>query len=136
MEWYNILTIVLGAFGTLGGISGAISIYHAKSNKQTIDISNFQTMLNEAQEMYKDAREETKELRKEFSDYKNENAKYITAFKHRFENIEVRLSNAEHAVMQGYRCTFPPDPKDCPVLQEYEKMHCHNCIENAEKLND
>lgn len=136
MEWYNILTMVLGALGTFGGIGGAISIYQAKSNKQTIDIGNFQTMLNEAQEMYKDARNETKELRTEFSTYKEETSKYIIEFKKRFNNIEKRLSNAERAVAQGYRCPFPPDIKDCPVLQEYEKTHCLNCIENAEKHNN
>lgn len=134
MEWYNIVTMLLGGLGTLGGVGGVISIYQAKSNKQTIDVGNFQTMLNEAQEMYNDARTETKELRKEFSDYKAENARYITAFKERFSNIEKRLSNTEHAIAQGYRCPFPPNIKDCPVLQEYEKTHCSTCIDNAEKV--
>jgi hypothetical protein len=45
MEWYNILCLVLGA---LGGTAGLVSIYHAKSHKDTIDINNMQEMLDEA----------------------------------------------------------------------------------------
>lgn len=136
MEWYNILTMVLGALGTFGGIGGAISIYQAKSNKQTIDVGNFKKMLDEAQEMYDAANEEKKEYIKEFYEYRVENAKYVAEFKKRFSNIESRLQQTEKAVSQAYRCTFPPDIKDCPVLQEYEKSHCLNCIGNAEHNNN
>ena len=35
MEWYNILTIVIGAFG---GITGIISLYNAKPNRTKIEV--------------------------------------------------------------------------------------------------
>ena len=44
MEWYNILVLLLGGFG---GISGVISLYHAKSNKDTIDIKNLHSIIEE-----------------------------------------------------------------------------------------
>lgn len=130
MVWYEILTLVVGAFG---GTAGIIAIYKAKPEKTSIEVKNMQTMLDEAHEMYDDARKETKELREEFSTYKEENMQYVAEFKARFAKIEDRLSKTELAVYQGYRCPFPPKVADCPVLKEYEKGNCSECKANVEQ---
>lgn len=130
MVWYEILTLVVGAFG---GTAGIIAIYKAKPEKTSIEVKNMQTMLDEAHEMYDDARKETKELREEFSKYKEENMVYVAEFKNRFAKIEDRLSKTELAVYQGYRCPFPPKVADCPVLKEYEKGNCSECKANVEQ---
>ena len=130
MVWYEILTLVVGAFG---GTAGIIAIYKAKPEKTSIEVKNMQTMLNEAHEMYDDARKETNELREEFSKYKKENMQYVAEFKNRFAKIEDRLSKTELAVYQGYRCPFPPKVADCPVLKEYEKGNCSECKANVEQ---
>ena len=127
MVWYEILTLVVGAFG---GTAGIIAIYKAKPEKTSIEVKNMQTMLDEAHEMYDDARKETKELREEFSKYKEENMQYVAEFKNRFAKIEDRLAKTELAVYQGYRCPFPPKVADCPVLKEYEKGNCEECKAN------
>ena len=124
MVWYEILTLVVSAFG---GTAGIIAIYKAKPEKTSIEVKNMQTMLDEAHEMYNDARKETKELRDEFSEYKKENMGYIAEFKARFAKVEGRLEKTELAVYQGYRCPFPPKVADCPVLKEYEKGSCDDC---------
>jgi TPP-dependent trihydroxycyclohexane-1,2-dione (THcHDO) dehydratase len=124
MEWYNILAIVLGAFG---GVGGFVALYKAKPEKTSIEVKNMQEMLEEAHHMYDDARAETKELREEFSEYKKENMGYIAEFKARFAKVESRLEKTELAVYQGYRCPFPPKVADCPVLREYEKGNCDEC---------
>ena len=130
MVWYEILTLVVGAFG---GTAGIIAIYKAKPEKTSIEVKNMQTMLDEAHEMYDDARKETKELREEFSTYKEENMQYVAEFKNRFAKIEDRLSKTELAVYQAYRCPFPPKVADCPVLKEYEKGNCSECKANVEQ---
>lgn len=130
MVWYEILTLVVGAFG---GTAGIIAIYKAKPEKTSIEVKNMQSMLDEAHEMYDDARKETKELREEFSKYKEENMQYVAEFKNRFAKIEDRLSKTELAVYQGYRCPFPPKVADCPVLKEYEKGNCSECKANIEQ---
>ena len=130
MVWYEILTLVVGAFG---GTAGIIAIYKAKPEKTSIEVKNMQTMLDEAHEMYDDARKETKELREEFSKYKEENMAYVAEFKNRFAKIEDRLEKTELAVYQGYRCPFPPKVADCPVLKEYEKGNCSECKANVEQ---
>ena len=130
MVWYEILTLVVGAFG---GTAGIIAIYKAKPEKTSIEVKNMQSMLDEAHEMYDDARKETKELREEFSKYKEEHMQYVAEFKNRFAKIEDRLSKTELAVYQGYRCPFPPKVADCPVLKEYEKGNCSECKANVEQ---
>ena len=122
MEWYNVLTLVLGA---LGGTAGIIGLYKAKSEKTGIDIDNMQQMLDASHKMYDDARQETKALRDEFSAYKQEMMEYVGEFKQRFKYVEDRLEKTEIAVYQGYRCPFPPKQDDCPVLQEFNK--CKEC---------
>lgn len=131
MTWYEIL----GALGGLGGVSAFfIAIYNAKSNKQTIDIGNMQTMLDEAHKMYDEIKEEKEIVNKEFHDYKTETMHYIAEFKERFAKLENRLDktedevfNLKKSIYQGYRCKYPEKIEDCPVLKEYEKFKCNLC---------
>lgn len=132
MVWYEILALLVGA---LGGTAGLIGLYKAKSEKTGIDISNMQEMLNEAHKMFDSACEEKEAIQKEFSDYKAENMKYIGEFKARFAKVEARLDKAEESVLnlkgaiyQGYRCKYPKNIEDCPVIKEYEKEHCEKCV--------
>lgn len=132
MEWYNVVLLLLGG---IGGIGGIIALYKAKAEKTGIDICNMQKMLDEARKMFNDACEEKEQVQKEFTEYKAENMKYIGEFKERFAKVEHRLDNAEGtilnlkgAVYQGYRCKYPENVEDCPVIKEYEKMHCKKCV--------
>jgi predicted RNase H-like nuclease (RuvC/YqgF family) len=131
MEWYNILSIVVGA---LGGTAGFVGLYKAKSEKTTIDVGNMQTMLDEAHKMYDEMKEEKDGVNQEFHAYKEETMSYIEQFKERFTKVEQRLDRAEETVFQlkgaiyrGYRCKFPENIADCPVIKEYEKLHCDGC---------
>lgn len=131
MEWYEILTLILGAFG---GTAGFVGLYKAKAEKTGIDITNMKEMLEEAHKMYDEMKEEKELINKEFHDYKEENMKYIGEFKDRFAKVERRLDKAENivlqlkgAVYQGYRCKYPQNIEDCPVIKEYEKAQCDKC---------
>lgn len=136
MEWYNILAIVLGALGGLTGITTAvIALYNARPNRESIEIKNMKEMLAEAKSMFTEACEEKEKVQKEFTEYKAENMRYIGEFKARFAKVEERLDKAEGtifdltgAVYQGYRCKFPENIEDCPVIKEYEKKHCKKCV--------
>jgi hypothetical protein len=120
MEWYNILVLIVGA---LGGTAGIISIYHAKSNKDTIDIKNMQEMLDEAHKMYNEMNEIRQTETEAFKKYKEDTMKYIEEFKMRFKKLEDRLSESEEVVLKlrssiysCYRCTLPSKIDECPVL--------------------
>lgn len=91
-------------------------------------------MLNESHRMYDEMKAEKEEAQEEFKTFKETNNKYIAEFKERFAKLEKRLDAAEDAVFhlkgaiyQGYRCKFPANIEDCPVIREYEKNHCEEC---------
>ena len=120
MEWYNIIVLIIGA---LGGTAGFISIYHAKSNKDTIDINNMQEMLEEAHKMYDSMKLERQAEQDAFKQYKADNMRYVEEFKERFRILEGRLSESEEVVLKlrssiysCYRCALPSKIDDCPVL--------------------
>jgi hypothetical protein len=114
------LVLIVGA---LGGTAGIISIYHAKSNKDTIDIKNMQEMLDEAHKMYNEMNEIRQTETEAFKKYKEDTMKYIEEFKMRFKKLEDRLSESEEVVLKlrssiysCYRCTLPSKIDECPVL--------------------
>ena len=134
MEWYNIVLLLLGGVGGIGGIGGFIALYKAKSEKTSIDIQNLSQMLDEARKMYNTICEEKEQVKEDFVAYKKDNMQYISEFKERFAKLEKRVDKAEGAVFslkgviyRGYRCKYPENIEDCPVIKEYEKIHCNDC---------
>lgn len=125
MEWYHILSIVLGAIGGIGGISGGISIYHAKSNKQSIDIDNLRDIIEEE-------RTERKNLRAEYDGYKKSVDERIIMFKKEFADMKETNINYLKAIQRAYSCKLPAKIEDCPVIKEFNESGClHKC--EAEK---
>lgn len=131
MEWYNILTIVVGAFG---GTAGLISLYKAKPEKTSIEVQNMKEMLDASHKMYDEMKEEKEEEQRDFRAYKEENMKYIAEFKERFKKLEDRLDKAESfvftlksAIYRGYRCPYPPKVEDCPIIKAYKGEGCEDC---------
>ena len=108
MEWYNILAIVLGAFG---GVGGFVALYKAKPEKTSIEVQNMKEMLDASHKMYNEMKAEKEEEQKDFKAYKEENMRYVSEFKERFRKLEDRLDKAESfvftlksAIYRGYRC--------------------------------
>lgn len=118
MEWYNIVLLV---FGGIGGTTGVISFYHARSNKQTIDISNLTSIIEEE-------RKERATLRKEYDEYKDSVDERIRMFKVEFDKMKKNNLRYLKAVYQAYRCKFPQNVCDCPVIKAIEDSGvCNSC---------
>lgn len=118
MEWYNILLLI---FGGIGGTTGVISFYQAKSNKQTIDISNLSSII-------KEEREERESLRREYDAYKESVDERIRMFKVEFDKMKKNNAKYLKAVYQAYRCKFPQNVCDCPVIKAIEDSGvCDSC---------
>lgn len=137
MEWYNILAIVVGAFG---GTAGLISLYKAKPEKTSIEVKNMTEMLDEAHKMFNTMKEEKEAEHKEFEEYKKNNMAYVAEFKERFQKVEDRLDKAEQfvftlksAIYRGYRCPYPPKVEDCPIIKAYKGEGCEECASSLEK---
>ena len=118
MEWYNILVLILGGFG---GISGIISIYHAKSNKDTIDIKNLHSIIE-------DERSEREALTNEYHQYRKLVDEKVASVKKDFEELKAENKKMIKAIYQAYRCTYPDKMHDCPVIKSFEdSCHCEEC---------
>jgi esterase/lipase len=131
MEWYNILAIVLGAFG---GVGGFVALYKAKPEKTSIEVQNMKEMLGEAHKMFDKMKKEKEAEHAEFEEYKKNNMEYVSEFKERFKKVEDRLDKAEQfvftlksAIYRGYRCPYPPNIEDCPIIKAYKGEGCEDC---------
>lgn len=118
MEWYNILTIVLGAFG---GVSGFIAIYNARVNRTKIEVDVLNSVIT---------RLDTELLNKnaEFDAYKQSVNTRVEEVKK--EVLEERRENARFrmAIYQAYRCRLPVKIEDCPVIKAFQENDiCEEC---------
>lgn len=121
MEWYNILVIILGGFG---GISGLISLYHAKSNKDTIDIKNLHNIIE-------DERKEREALANEYYRYRQFVDQKVASVKKDFEELKAENKRMIKSIYQAYRCKYPENIHDCPVVKTFEENKiCEECSSN------
>ena len=128
MNWLEIVGAIGGAAGIVALIKAGIDIYNARSNRNTVDISNMEKML-------KDSMEREDKLEAKFDRFQEESHKYvvelrgqIASCKGQINALENRLNHFEKVVNTAWRCNFPPKIEDCPVIKEYEKRHlCEDC---------
>ena len=120
MNWVDIITMIVGAFG---GIGGAVTLYNAKSNRQTIDISNLHSLIEEE-------RIERQNLAEEYQAYKTEVHNKVEEMKKDFEEMRQENQKMLRAIYQAYRCRFPEETNDCPVIKMFQ--NCAACNRNVE----
>ena len=119
MSWVEVVVMVVGA---IGGTTGIISLYHAKSNKDTIDIKNLHSIIEEE-------RKERENLTKEYYQYRQFVDKKVESVKKDFEELKAENKKMIKAIYQAYRCTYPDKIHDCPVIKTFEdSCHCDDCI--------
>lgn len=119
MAWYEIVTLLVGAFG---GISGFISIYNAKSNKDTIDIANLSNMLEEA-------RKERDIMKQEHAEMKKDMEQHLDSLKEELLNIEERERKHLASIYRAYRCPLYDRQDQCPVLTTFDENECETCTD-------
>lgn len=123
MEWYNIVALILAA---LGGVGGLISLYHAKSKKDTIDISNFHSLIEEE-------RTERKNLSKEYREYKEIVERKVDSVKKEFDELKQENQKMLRSIYQAYRCKLPEKLHDCPVIKAFTTdCDCDECNHQKE----
>lgn len=134
MNWTEILGLIGGGAGIVALIKAGIDIYNAKSVRTGVDISNMEKMLNDSMERYE-------KLEKKFDEFQESSHQYVTELRDRIVKIEdksqkqeERINGLEKVVNLAWRCKFPTDIKDCPVIKEYEKRNlCEGCEHHKEE---
>lgn len=113
------ISTIVGWVGLIAAAAaGLVALYHAKSNKNNIDVGTMQKMLDEAHRMFDKAIEDGERRSKELQDYKIQTATYIDDLKDRLHKVEKRQDRYERIILKAYRCD---NSKDCLVIAEYEK---------------
>lgn len=128
MEWYNILSIILGSGGF---ISVFISIYTAKSQKNSIDAETFKKFFDESQERYNEelkrnreeielAKKEREEAKRSSEVYRKANDEKVALMEKKMDNFELRMNIKMRAINAAQRCRKWEKRDDCPVINTYE----------------
>lgn len=127
-QWVDLAVLILGAIGGTGGI---ISIYHAKSKKDAIDIQNFHALLEEE-------RKERNILAEEHKAYKEEVNTKVAQVKKDFEDLRNENQRMLRAIYQAYRCRFPEDIDDCPVISMFNHngTTCKTCRSQIQQQHE
>lgn len=120
MEWYEILI-------SIGGLSGIgalfVTLYNAKSNRETIDVNNADKLVEAAHKLVADLEE--RQVR-----YEDRVDKKIASYDAKFEKLKSDNEVMRASINNAYRCTWVDDLKNCPVLSRF-KIFCEEC-ENSE----
>lgn len=117
-----------------------LDVYNAKSNKTKVDVSNMQEMLEESHKMfneaikrYEAAEKRVEENRLQFKNYVDDLRSEVNLLKEADRDKESRINNLEKVVNVAWRCKYPENVKDCPVVQEFEKRQmCNGCEHHIE----
>lgn len=135
MNWLNIIGAIGGGAGIVALVKAGIDIFNAKSNRTSVDIKNMQEMLDEAHGMYNAMSEKYNALEKRVDEDRDKTHAYIESLRGqiikaeaRIDEQDVRINHMEKVINIAWRCKYPENVSDCPVIQEYEKRHlCEEC---------
>lgn len=131
MNWIEILSTVGGSAGVVALIKVGLDLYNAKSGKTKVDVGNMQSMLDEAHKMYDEATKRYENLAKRFDEYKDEADQKEERRDNKIEELINKFNRLERTVTQAYRCKYPENIQDCPVVKSYEEKHlCDDCSYN------
>ena len=128
MNWLETLGAIGGTAGLVALIKVGVDVYMAKSGKTKVDVANMKDMLDEAHKMYDTINERYNNSEKKFEEYKEE----VEAREERRDNkigeLIKKFNKLERTVTQAYRCKYPENIQDCPVVKSYEEKHlCEDC---------
>lgn len=134
MNWTEIIGLIGGGAGIVALIKAGIDIYNAKSNRTTVDLGNMQRMLD-------DALKRNDALEKKFNEFVEKTHGYVEELRNaivsrddKIDKLDERVNHMEKVVNVAWRCKYPDNVEDCPVIQEYEKRHlCDEC-EHSKKV--
>lgn len=114
MAWYEIIGIIVGGGGV---ITAMITLYNARPQKDALVIENMKQVI--------------KELREQYDEYKRDNEERFDKLEAKVLKMEERNNIKQNAINKGYRCSYVPQDKKCPVTESFEHVcQCADCIDN------
>lgn len=136
MNWIDILGAVGGSAGVVALGKLGIDLFLARSNRNTVDLSNMEKMLKDSMDRYE-------KLEAKFDEFQKRSHEYVVGLRERIDILEQndkdkekRINGLEKVVNVAWRCKYPDNIMDCPVIKEYNDRHlCENCEHHKENNN-
>lgn len=119
MEWSEIVQNVLVPVGAFLGGGWILNFYNAKPKKNSIEIENMRTVIDELQDVIKQNSESSKEYRKTTTEE-------INALKKEVRELSLRVDIKHEAIYASSGCKFVQKAEDCIVMQTF-KEKCQQC---------
>lgn len=119
MEWSEIVQNVLVPVGAFLGGGWILNFYNAKPKKNSIEIENMRTVIDELQDVIKQNSESSKEYRKTTTEE-------INALKKEVRELSLRVDIKHEAIYASSGCKFVKKAEDCVVMQTF-KEKCQQC---------
>lgn len=115
-----ILGCILGSTAFTTIINAIINKRERNAKTDGIDISNLTAMINTLSDRM------TKIEEKADADRKEAHA-YVKELRDEIIGLRGKVNTLERVTTQAYRCRFPDNILDCPVVKAYEEHHCDEC---------
>lgn len=119
MEWSEIVQNVLVPVGAFLGGGWILNFYNAKPKKNSIEIENMRTVIDELQDVIKQNSGSSKEYRKTTTEE-------INALKKEVRELSLRVDIKHEAIYASSGCKFVKKAEDCIVMQTF-KEKCQQC---------
>lgn len=119
MEWSEIVQNVLVPVGAFLGGGWILNFYNAKPKKNSMEIENMRTVIDELQDVIKQNSESSKEYRKTTTEE-------INALKKEVRELSLRVDIKHEAIYASSGCKFVKKAEDCIVMQTF-KEKCQQC---------
>ena len=128
----NLTEIILCLFGAGGLASTIITLIANKKERKAkaegVEVNNLVTVVNTLTDRINNIEKKADEDREEAHKYVNELRGEIVC-------LRSQVNTLERVTLQAYRCKYPDNIMNCPVVKAYEEKHCTSCHneENNEK---
>lgn len=124
----NLTEIILCLFGA-GGLASTIITLIAnkrerKAKADSVEVNNLVTVVNTLTDRINNIEQKADEDREEAH-------KYITELRSEIVGLRSQVNTLERVTLQAYRCKYPDNIMNCPVVKAYEEKHCDSCHKNV-----
>ena len=123
----NLTEIILCLFGAGGLVSTIITLIankrERKAKADSVEVNNLVTVVNTLTDRINNIEKKADEDRAEAH-------KYITELRNEIVGLRSQVNTLERVTLQAYRCKYPDNIMNCPVVKAYEEKHCESCHKN------
>ena len=120
----NLTEIILCLFFFFGLVSTIITLIANKRERKvkadSVEVNNLVTVVNTLTDRINNIEKKADEDRAEAH-------KYITELRSEIVGLRSQVNTLERVTLQAYRCKYPDNIMNCPVVKAYEEKHCTSC---------